>query len=61
MDEPVVERVEQLAEQQYGGNYSAALQAVVEQGLAVLDHAARYAAANAELDELLRPEDGEQT
>ncbi len=52
MDGPVVERVEQLAEQQYGGNYSAALQAVAEAGLAALDATTRMAAAEAELDRL---------
>lgn len=52
MDAVVVERVEQLAGQQHGGNYSAALQAVVEAGLATMDAAARMAAAGVELDQL---------
>ena len=60
MDAGVVERVEQLAVQQYGGNYSAALQAVVEHGLAVVDVTARMRAAEAELDGITRPESGEQ-
>lgn len=54
LDGPVVERVEQLAHLEHGGNFSAALQAVVEAGLASGSVAERLAAATAEVDRLTR-------
>lgn len=52
MDAGVVERVEQLATARYGGNYSAALQAAAERGLAELEPLAeRVARFDAELEQ----------